>query len=94
MHKELLSCISETPLPESRLPSSSLSIAVNEQLTDILALNLTNKNYRNALITLHQLRYVLRAKQIFFFYALFLSFKIKNYILARFLLRFADHFSR
>lgn len=58
LHRELLSSVSELPLPDSRLSTTSLNVPANEQLSDILVLHLTNKQYKNALITLRQLRFV------------------------------------
>jgi hypothetical protein len=54
---DLLSCVNELALPDSRHSTTSLNIPVNEQLADILTLHLTNRQYKNALITLHQLRF-------------------------------------
>ncbi|KAI6200883.1 Protein furry-like protein-like [Aphelenchoides besseyi] len=56
LQEELHCCISEIPPSESRLSASTLNVGVSEQQVDMLILHLTNKNYKNALITLRQLR--------------------------------------
>ncbi|KAI6214573.1 hypothetical protein M3Y94_00284400 [Aphelenchoides besseyi] len=56
LQEELHCSISELPPSESRLSTSTLNVGVSEQQVDMLILHLTNKNYKNALITLRQLR--------------------------------------
>ncbi|CAD5220403.1 unnamed protein product [Bursaphelenchus xylophilus] len=56
LHHDLLESVSDVPLGDTRTSTTSLNVPLNEQLIDKLFLHLTNKNFRNALITLRQLR--------------------------------------
>ena len=59
LQRELLACMSEMPVSECRLSTTSLNIIPRgDQHFDTLVLHMTNKQYKNALLSLRQLRFV------------------------------------
>ena len=60
LQRELLACMSEMPVSECRLSTTSLNIIPRgDQHFDTLVLHMTNKQYKNALLSLRQLRFLL-----------------------------------
>lgn len=57
LQRELLACMPELPLSESRVSTTNLNVLPRgEQHIDALILHMTNKLYKNALLSLRQLR--------------------------------------
>lgn len=59
LQRELLACMAEMPASESRLSTTSLNlVSRGSQHIDSLVLQMTNKQHKNAIMSLRQLRYV------------------------------------